>query len=309
MDIEERILARVFRYDPTRKEKPRYETYEVPYEKDMRILDVLDYAVENLGLGVGYRWFCGVKRCGLCGVTVNGKPVLACWEAAQKEMIIEPLPNFPVIRDLVVDRSHFERVTLEMKPYLIRKKPYEGFPEPITHKDMKEAYNLMNCMECYVCTGACPVFSDANHTAFAGPASLVQLAKFALNPLDGFDRVSLALKGDVYACVSCYECSHVCPVGINVLEDAIEKLKRKCAAYPALSKGAKHTKIFANLVKERGRVHPATLFLKTQGWGSTISKASMGLKMYSKGKVRVRAKTIPKVDEVKRIFDMVEVKQ
>ena len=93
------ISAKIFRYDPTVDEKPRYETVEVPFEKDMRVLDVLDYAVDNLGLGVGYRWFCGVKRCGMCGVTVNGKAALACWEAAKEEMVIEPLANFPVIRD------------------------------------------------------------------------------------------------------------------------------------------------------------------------------------------------------------------
>ena len=105
------ISARIFRYDPAKDEKPRYETVEVPFEKDMRVLDVLDYAVDNLGLGIGYRWFCGVKRCGMCGVSVNGKAVLACWEAAQEEMVIEPLANFPVIRDLVVDRSDFEKAT------------------------------------------------------------------------------------------------------------------------------------------------------------------------------------------------------
>ncbi len=303
------ISAKIFRYDPTVDERPRYETVEVPFEKDMRVLDVLDYAVDNLGLGVGYRWFCGVKRCGMCGVSVNGKAVLACWEAAKEEMVIEPLANFPVIRDLVVDRSRFEKATAEIKPFLIRSEPYDSFPEAITHTEMEDAFKLMNCIECYVCTGACPVLSDADHKGFAGPGTLVQLAKVALNPLDGYDRVPLALKAGIDACVSCYECSHVCPVGINVLEDAIEKLKRICAAHSEPGAGARHARIFADNVRERGRVHPATVLRKTKGWKGSLERADMGLKMYLKGKVSARAETLPRVDEIRTIFDTVEKKK
>ena len=103
----EYVSAKIFRYDPSEDVAPRYETFKIPFESEMRVLDVLDYAAENCGVGIGYRWFCGVKRCGMCGVTVNGKPVLACWEKATPSMVIEPLANMPVIRDLVVDRSAF----------------------------------------------------------------------------------------------------------------------------------------------------------------------------------------------------------
>src|SRR5687768_17288929 len=108
------ITAKIFRFDPAVDEAPRYDTLEVPHEKHMRVLDVLDYAVDNCGVGLGYRYFCGVKKCGMCGVSVNGKPVLACWEEASASMIIEPLPNMRVIRDLAVDRSAFEQATLDM---------------------------------------------------------------------------------------------------------------------------------------------------------------------------------------------------
>ena len=119
----------------------------------------------------------------------------------------------------------------------------------------------------------------------------------------------LALQADIDACVSCYECSHVCPVGINVLDDAIEKLKRQCAAHPELSAGAKHAQVFADNVRDRGRAHPATILRKTKGWEGMLHNADMGLKMYLKGKVHLRAETLPRVDEIRTIFDTVENKK
>ncbi|MBI4292617.1 MAG: 4Fe-4S dicluster domain-containing protein [Betaproteobacteria bacterium] len=306
MSSSQHVSAKIFRYDPAVDKAPRYETFEVPLEREMRVLDVLDYAVDNCGVAVGYRWFCGVKRCGQCGVSVNGKPVLACWEKATPNMVIEPLPNMPVIRDLVVDRSALEQATLELEPCLKRKAPYETFPEPLTHTDFEDAFKLMNCIECYVCSAACPVFTDANHREFAGPASLVQLAKVALHPKDEGDRVAAALKGDIYACVSCYECSNVCPVGINVLEDAIEKLKRRCAAQPESNPGAKHAQLFTDLIRKFGRMHPPTLMRQSKGLMQSVSKMSMALAMYRKGKVQIRPQTVKGIDEIRKLFKVVE---
>ena len=303
------IAARIFRYDPSMDSAPRYDTFEVPHEPDMRVLDVLDYVADNCGVGVGYRWFCGVKRCGMCGVTVNGKPVLACWEKATSTMTIEPLANMPVVRDLVVDRGALERATLDMEPRLERRVPYEKFPEPTTHRDYADAFPLMTCIECYVCSAACPVLADAGHFAFAGPASFVQLAKVALHPKDEGDRVALALKGDIHACVSCYQCSNACPVGINVLEDAIEKLRRKCAARPAATPESDHARVFSDMVKQLGRIHPPTLMRRVRGVFASMRKILMAFAMYRRGKIQIAPKTIPQVSDIRKLFDIVEKKR
>lgn len=306
MSSRQTISAQIFRFDPETDSSPRYETVMVPYEKDMRVLDVLDYAVENHGLEVGYRWFCGVKRCGMCGCSVNGKPALACWETATPGLKIEPLPNMRVIRDLVVDKSRYEEATLALNPLLERHDAYEGFPEPLTHKDFGDAFKLMNCIECYVCTGACPVLADADGHSFVGPGSLVQLAKVALHPKDQGDRAALALQGDIYACVSCYQCSNACPVGINVLEDAIEKLKRMCAAEPHGSHEARHAHVFAGVIRDFGRIHPPTLMQRSRGIIDGITKGLTAFAMYWKGKIQLRPRPIPKVEEVARLVDKLE---
>ena len=72
----------------------------VPYQKWMRVLDALNWIAENGAPDLAYRWFCGSKMCGTCAVRMNGREVLACWEAVEPDMTIEPLRNLPVIRDL-----------------------------------------------------------------------------------------------------------------------------------------------------------------------------------------------------------------
>jgi succinate dehydrogenase/fumarate reductase iron-sulfur protein len=169
----------------------------------------------------------------MCGVNVNGKPVLACWEEATPSMVIEPLANMPVIRDLTVDRSALEQATVSLEPRLVRQTPYGGFPEPMTHQDVEASFRLMNCIECYVCTAACPAMPASAHApgtdgnGFVGPGSLVQLAKVALHPKDELDRSELAAKAGAGAhdCASCHRCEEACPVGIPIVSGAILPLR------------------------------------------------------------------------------------
>src|SRR5829696_6556502 len=111
------------------------QDFQVPYQKWMRVLDVLNWVAENEATDLAYRWSCGSKMCGTCAVRMNGREVLACWEAAEPVMTIEPLRNLPVIRDLMVDRAPFDRKVEMLEPWLERAAPYPGFPEPLNHKD------------------------------------------------------------------------------------------------------------------------------------------------------------------------------
>jgi len=221
------VKARVFLYAPDLDAGPRYETFEVPYVRGMRVLDVLEAIREDLGRSIAYRWLCGVKKCGLCAMTVNGRACLTCWEPAEGEMTIEPLAGFPVIRDLVIDRDEYDRRFLEMDPFLRRPadRPYPGFPEPLTAVEMQRASVMMNCIECLQCVSACPVSGDT----FAGPAALVQLARWAFDPRDAADRAALAVRGGIRECADCGDCTTACPAEIPVKEVAIAGLRERCA--------------------------------------------------------------------------------
>ena len=112
-----------------------YQEFQVPYQKWMRVLDALNWIAENAAADLAFRWFCGSKMCGTCAVRMNGREVLACWEAVEPNMVIEPLRNLPVIRDLVVDRTRYEDKVASLEPWIERAEPYAEFPELLRHKE------------------------------------------------------------------------------------------------------------------------------------------------------------------------------
>lgn len=103
----ENAHVKIRRFDPTVDKEPYYQTYEVPpigwY--NIKILDTLRYIYENLDPGLSFFDVCGQELCGGCIMMVNGKAVLACEAFSQSEMLLEPVPKFPLIKDLVVNLS------------------------------------------------------------------------------------------------------------------------------------------------------------------------------------------------------------
>jgi len=259
------------------------QEFKVPYQKWMRVLDALNWIAENAATDLAYRWYCGSKMCGTCAVRMNGREVLACWEAVEPEMTIEPLRNLPVVRDLVVDRSPYEQKVASFEPWLRRSETYPGFPEPLSHKQMKNASKALDCISCMCCYSACPVIRLGDFTDFAGPAPLVQLGQTALDPRNDQRRVAVALaQTGIFNCVSCYKCEEVCPAGIPIVSQVIEPLKAKAAVLvPAM---AHHALALRAIVAARGRVDPGALVLRVQGLGA-LSRLRRILRLLVRGKI------------------------
>src|SRR5881397_385312 len=118
------ITLEILRYRPEEEAEPVYQRYEVPFRKDWVILDALNYIKDNLDGSLAYRWSCRMGVCGSCGMMVNYVPRLTCStflrEFYPKPVVVEPLENFPVIRDLVVDMDDFLEKLRELKPWIIR---------------------------------------------------------------------------------------------------------------------------------------------------------------------------------------------
>ena len=273
------LTVRVRRFEGTAE----LQEFQVPYRKWMRVLDALNWIADNAASDLAYRWFCGSKMCGTCAVRMNGREVLACWEAVEPEMTLEPLRNLPVVRDLLVDRAPFERKVAELEPWLERRAPYPSFPEPLSHKDMKDASKALDCIGCMCCYSACPVIGLGDLTDFAGPAALVQLGQTALDPRNHDVKVahSLARTG-IFHCVSCYKCEEVCPAAIPIVSQVIEPLKAKAAAL--LPKMAKHPRALRAVVALRGRVDPSALVLRVQGW-RVLGNLPRALRLLVRGKI------------------------
>src|SRR5918911_207789 len=119
------ITLRVSRYRPEVEAEPTFQEYEVPCRKDWVVLDALNYIKDNLDGTLSYRWSCRMGICGSCGMTVNGEPKLTCatflTDYAPGPIRVEPLKNFPVVRDLVIEMSDFLAKLPEVKPWIIRK--------------------------------------------------------------------------------------------------------------------------------------------------------------------------------------------
>jgi succinate dehydrogenase/fumarate reductase iron-sulfur protein len=221
--------------------------------------------------------------CGTCAVRMNGREVLACWEAVEPDMTIEPLRNLPIIRDLVVDRGPFERKVTDLEPWLERSQIYPGFPEPLSHKEMKNASKALDCIGCMCCYSACPVIGLGDLTDFAGPGPLVQLGQTALDPRNDDGKVARSLKlSGIFNCVSCYKCEEVCPANIPIVSQVIEPLKARTAALvPEL---ARHASTLRAIVAVRGYVDPTALILKVRGFNALLG-LRRALRLLIRGKI------------------------
>ena len=223
------ITVRVFRYDPERDDAPRYEVHRLPRRPHMRVLDALNHVYEEAPDSLAHRWYCGTKKCGECALSVNGAPRLGCWEPALDDMTCEPLTNFPIVRDLVVDTAPYEQLIMELRPFLSRSvRP--AFPERLPHAGMAAAHRLSKCIECNVCTAAVAVKSvDAagvHWWGWPGPAALVRFARFALDPRDETERGDLARRAGLAEFPDFPSLDGICPQGIDIAADALAPARR-----------------------------------------------------------------------------------
>ena len=96
----------ITRFDPDKDQAPRKQEYRVPCEPDWKVLDAVNFIKDELDGSVSHRWSCRMAVCGSCGMMVNGQPKLTCKTSINDygdRIDIEPLANFPIVRDLVVE--------------------------------------------------------------------------------------------------------------------------------------------------------------------------------------------------------------
>ena len=226
--MDDKFEVSIFRYDPTRDFRPRYEKYEVPYREGMMVLEVLKYIYDNYA-PISFRYGCRIKACGTCAVMMNNRPVLACKEKAQKVMTIDPLPMLPVIKDLVFDfDAYFDR-RAKIRPFIEPPRATIEMPRSLSYEVVNKYRECEICIECLICDAACPVVLKSPHQ-FAGPSMMLEIARLFREPQDDGERMSLAISEGLLNCDLCGKCSEACPVGIKVhgiLEDLQQNARRQ----------------------------------------------------------------------------------
>ena len=213
----------LFRYDPERDKHPHHETHEFPFEPGMSVLDVAIYVYENIDGSFGFGYCCRNSHCGGCAAKINGKPGLMCRETATREMRLDPLDNLPVMRDLLVDRAHYQDCLLGLRLFLERTEGPKTQPEKVGREDLDRFKVVSRCVTCHICVSVCPAYK-ANRHEFLGPAGFVQLARHAFDPRDELNREIIAYSAGVDKCILCGKCEEACPHGISP-KKTIESLR------------------------------------------------------------------------------------
>ena len=221
MAAESTITLTVARYQPGEAE-PRHQSYTIPYREDMVVLDALNYIKNYVDGSLSYRWSCRMGICGSCGMTVNGTPTLTCASFLRdfypREVVVEPLANFPVIRDLVIDMSDFMHKLSAIKPWIIREqeKPVSEGTYLQTPDQLEEYDQYSACINCMLCYAACPVY--AMDPEFIGPAATALGRRYNLDSRDQgrMERLQvLANSQGIWDCTFVGECSVVCPKDVD----------------------------------------------------------------------------------------------
>ncbi len=224
------INLEVLRYRPEEDAEPVFQTYSVPCEEEWVVLDALNYVKDEIDRTLSYRWSCHMFVCGSCGMMINGEPMLSC-KAFLSDLgdtiRVEPLANFPIERDLMVDLDGFMEHLNSVKPYIIPKEPRtvdqgEYLQTPAQLKTYKQ-YTL--CINCLCCYAACPQFGLDE--GFVGPAALALAQRYNLDNRDvgrsAREDIVAAHEG-VWECSFVGACSQVCPKDVDPA-GAIQQMK------------------------------------------------------------------------------------
>lgn len=180
---------------------------------------------------------CLEEVCGSCSMLINGIPRQACTalienlinETKSHVITLSPFSKFPLVRDLIVDRSIMFENLKKVHAWIDVDTSYDKGPGPkISPEKQEMMYNLSTCMTCGCCVESCPQIND--HSKFLGPQIIAQVKLFNENPtgkLDAKARLKPLMEdGGVADCGNAQNCVKVCPKKIK-LTDAIAWAGRK----------------------------------------------------------------------------------
>jgi succinate dehydrogenase iron-sulfur subunit len=216
------IELRVLRYRPASDREPVFVSYRIAYSDDMSVLQALQSIKDNQDGSLSFRWSCRMAVCGSCGMMINGEPKLACntfvRDLAPDALIIEPLQNFPIERDLVVTVGDFVKKIESIYPYIIPKVPQtiEEGAYLQTPAQMASYESFSDCINCMLCYAACPQFGA--NPDFIGPGAMALLQRYNGDSRDGGRQLRLdRIHGEdgVWACTAVGICSEVCPKQVD----------------------------------------------------------------------------------------------
>jgi succinate dehydrogenase / fumarate reductase iron-sulfur subunit len=329
------FTLKVRRFKPEDREGPYWETFDVDLDPTLSVLDGLLQAKDRDDGSLAVRCSCRAAICGSCGMKVNGQSTLACktmLEEAQSyadthavaaqegedksqgngrtEIVVEPMGNMPVIKDLVTDMesTHWTKIR-RVTPWLLP----EGDPPEreyiVPPESMIDVTQSMACIQCGACVSAC--LSMEADPDFIGPAALAKAYRFVGDPRDGQAKERLHdLAQDphgIYDCTHCFSCIDACPKGVAPM-DQIMRLRRAAGdqGINDVNNGHRHEQAFTKIIKKKGTLDESLLLQESFAPGvkgklmpprgaakALIESLPTAVRAAKTGKARSPAKFIP----------------
>lgn len=226
-----------------RQDSPDGKSYEekftIPYRPSMNVISALMEIRENPVNADGkettpvvWEMACLEEVCGSCSMVINQKPRQACSaliDKLEQPITIRPMSTFPVVRDLIIDRSSMFDTLRRAKAWIPIDGTYDlGEGPRMAETKRQAAYELSKCMTCGVCLDACPNVNDRSD--FIGPFIFSQVELKNAHPtgkMNEDERLETIMGyGGLEDCGNSQNCVQSCPKGIP-LTTSIAALNRK----------------------------------------------------------------------------------
>jgi succinate dehydrogenase / fumarate reductase iron-sulfur subunit len=218
---------------------PRWEEFDIALEPQLNVIAALMQIQRKPATAAGARttpvaWDsnCLEEVCGACTMLVNGRVRQACSTLVEKlpvgPVTLEPMSKFPVVRDLVVDRSRMFDSLKRVKAWIQLDGSYDLGPGPrYSQGEWADRYALSRCFTCGSCLEVCPNVNS--RSSYIGPAAVSQARLMNLHPtgkLHAGERIE-ALMGDggVFDCGNSQNCVQICPKEVPLTTSLAEMMR------------------------------------------------------------------------------------
>jgi succinate dehydrogenase iron-sulfur subunit len=341
---------RIRRYDPQSGQAAYWDDHTVELEPKQSVLDAILLIKDEEDGSIGIRCSCQQAICGSCGVRMNGKPGLACnthldeaaerghgvgWNPSEDEevdgpdgrgagkqvIMVEPMGNMPVIRDLIVDmdRVHWKKIQ-RVTPWLVNKEPVPEREYIVPHENMVDVTQTMACIQCGACVSDC--LSMEVDPLFIGPAALAKAYRFVgdprdAQPLERLNDLSRDPHG-IYDCTHCFNCIDACPKGVDPMSQIMRLRRRAGSDYEIEdpNNGYRHEHAFVKNIRKNGLLQEADLLADSYGGKfhpravpELLSGMPTALTAFSRGKMTPKTALMhphKAPPEVRKLFDEID---
>jgi succinate dehydrogenase / fumarate reductase iron-sulfur subunit len=310
------VALDVYRFDPSVDAAPRYQRYTLELAPHTPVLTALLKVRDEIDPTLTLRYSCRSAICGSCAMVINSKSRLACQTPIGPELerhgriVIDPMQNQPVLRDLVVETEPFWTHYRKLEPHLIEdpERPMPvGEPNPMTPQQVEKFVETPRCIACGACYSACPAVEA--DPAFPGPMALAKLYRFVVDPRDGAreQRLMRIQTEGLWLCLRCHLCTEACPKDVRPSERIRDLKEMAIRVQGATEQGSRHAVAFKENIRERGVLNEFKLVRQTYSSVGMLGQVAQGVKLArKKPELLKKPPPIVGVDQVQKLYELLD---